>query len=359
MKTFLITLQCRRILCCAVGLSASVLSARADDDTASAWQVRVSANTLFNVSARFKGHPGLPLLTSSHDQPGAANYDNGYVGRDISGDPNLSTYWGYNQSSQQIISGGNVTGLNYQRTTPLAGQSSPSMDADPSVGGEITLRRQLGKWHELRYGLELGASYNHVDLKDNSSYMTTGQRTGYSYGLAAPINAGLFPPAGYQGPHNGLGPVINPTPTAGSSSAVPNAVLVSGSREVNADIFGFRFGPYFELPITKKLSTSVSAGGAVALVHDHVSWTEQLAVNTATDNGYWTGQSSVSGDSVGATAGFYAGADLNYLLSKGWTLFGGIRFQDAGTYSHHIGQGQVDLNLGQTFTVDLGVGYSF
>lgn len=359
MKTFLTTSQCRAILCCAAGLSASVLPALADDDAASSWQVRASANTLFNVSASFKGHPASPLLTSGHDQPGAANYDNGYVGRDVSGDPNLSTYWGYNQSRQQIISGGNVTGLNYERTTPLAGQSSPRMDADPSAGVDITLRRQLGKWHEVRYGLELGASFNQAHLKDDSSYLTAGQRTGYSYGMLAPIDAGLFPPAGYQGPYNGLGPIINPTPTAGQSSMVPGAVQVSGSREVNADIFGFRFGPYLELPITKKLSASVSAGGAVALVHDHVSWSEQLAVNSATVNGYWTGQSSASGDSVGVTAGFYAGADLNYLLSKNWTLFAGARFQDAGTYSHHIGQGQVDLNLGQTVSLEMGVGYSF
>jgi hypothetical protein len=358
MKNFLTSFQCRTILCCAAGLSASVLPALADDAT-SPWQVRVSASTMFNVSASFKGHPALPLVTSSFDQPGAANYDNGYVGRDISGDPNLSTYWGYNQSSQQIVSGGNVTGLNYERTTPLAGQSSPSVDADPSVGADITLRRQLGKWNELRYGLELGASYNHVDLKDDSSYSTAGQRNGYSYGLAAPINAGLFPPTGYQGPYNGLGPVINPTPAAGPSSMVPNAVQVSGSREVDADIFGFRFGPYLEYPITKKLSASVSAGGALALVHDHVSWSEQLAVNTATVNGYWTGQSSVSGDSIGVTAGFYAGADVNYHLCKNWTLFAGARFQDAGTYAHHIGQGEMDLNLGQTFSLELGAGYSF
>ena len=314
---------------------------------------------MFNVSASFRGHPSAPLLVNSHDQPSAANYDNGYVGRDISGDPNYSTYWGYNQSSQQIISSGNVTGLNYERTTALAGQGSPRTDADPSVGADITLRRQLGKWHEMRYGLELGASFNQAHLKSDSSYLTAGQRTGYSYGLAAPIDASLFPPAGYQGPYSGAGLNINPTPTTGQSSIVPNAVLVSGSREVDADIFGFRLGPYLELPITKKLSASISAGGALVLVHDHVSWSEQLAVNTAAVNGYWTGQSSVSGDSVGVTAGFYAGLDVNYLLSKNWTVFAGARFQDAGTYTHHLGDGEMDLNLGQTFSLELGLGYSF
>ena len=359
MKPSLSTSRHQTILYCVASLSVAVLPAIADDDATTPWQVRVSANTMFNVSVSFKGHPVLPVLTSSHDQPGAANYDNGYVGRDISGGPNLSTYWGYNQSSQQIISGGNVTGLNYERTTPLAGQNSLCNDAGPSVGADIMLRRQLGKWNGARYGLELGASFNQAHLNDDSSYSTAGQRTGNSYRMLAPIDAGLFPPAGYQGPQNGLGPIINPTPTAGQSSIVPGAVLASGSREADADIFGLRFGPYLELPISKRLSASVSAGGSIALVRDRVSWVERLAVNTATDSGYWTGQSSVSGDSFGVTAGFYAGADVNYSLSKSWALTGGVRFQDAGTYTHHIGQGQMDLNLSNTFIVSVGVGYSF
>jgi hypothetical protein len=359
MKTFLTATQCRTVLICAVGLATPVMPVLAGQETNSNWQIRFSANTMFNVSASFRGHPAAPLLSNSHDQSGAANYDNGYVGRDVSGDPNYSTYWGYNQSSQQILSGGNVVGLNYERTTPLANAGSPRLDADPSVGGDLNLRREITKWGEVRFGLELGASYNKVDIKDSSSYYTTGQRTAYSYGLAAPMDASLFPPAGYQGPFNGLGPIINPTPTTGQTAMVPNAVLVSGTREVEADIFGFRLGPYIEMPLSKRFSASISAGALVALVHDHVNWSENLAVNTATVSGYWTGSSSVSGDSCGVTAGFYAGADVSFQMSENWSLFAGARFQDAGTYTHHLGDGEMNLNQGQTFSLELGVGYSF
>ncbi len=347
MKSFFTPAQRRKFLWCAAGLSVSVLPALAQDDFTTPWQVRLSANTMLNVTTRFQGHPGQPLVS----------YDNGYVGTDVSGDPNLSTYWGYNQSSQQILSGGNVTGLNYERTTPLANQSSPRGEAGPSAGGEITLRRQLGEWREIRYGLELGAGYNKVHVQADSSYVAPGRRTDYSHGLITPMDPVLIPP-GYQGPYEGAGPNINPTPTVGQTSIIPNAVQISGSREVDADVFGLRFGPYLELPLTQKLSASVSVGGMLALVRDQVSWTEQIIVNTAL-NGDRTGQSSVSGDSCGVTAGFYAGADLNYLLTKQWTLFVGARFQNAGTYTHSIGQGQMDLNLGKTFSVELGVGYSF
>jgi len=189
--------------------------------------------------------------------------------------------------------------------------------------------------------------------------VTDGQRTDYTHGLAAAMPAGLFPPAGYQGPYSGLGPNLNPTPTAGQTTTSVGAVLASGSREVDADIFGFRFGPYLELPITRRFSVSASAGLALALVHDQVWWTEQLAVNTANVNHYWTGQSSVAGDSLGVTAGFYLGAGVNYYLSPKLRLFGGGRFQDAGTYRHEIGQGEMNLDLRQAFNLELGLGYSF
>jgi hypothetical protein len=349
----------RAFLCCGIGLSVIGSAAQADEDAAPPWQLRVSANALFNVSASFKGHPSPQLLTSGHERPGAQNYDNGYAGRDVSSDPNLSTYWGYNQASQQILSGGNVTGLNYERTSFSADQSSRRSDVDPGPGGDIILRRQIGKWSKARFGLDLGFSYNKANAEDDSSYWAAGQRTTYAHGLLAPINAGLFPSAGYQGPHYGLGPILNPTPTVGQTTTVPGAVLVSGSRQVDADLFGVRLGPCLELPISKELLIAISAGGAIALVRDTVSWTERVAVNTATDIGYWTGQSSAAGDSFGVTAGFYAGADVSYLFSKSWALFGGVRFQDAGTYTHQIGQGQMELDLRQTFSVSLGVGYSF
>ena len=76
-------------------------------------------------------------------------------------------------------------------------------------------------------------------------------------------------------------------------------------------------------------------------------------------NGYWTGQSSVSGTSWGVTAGFYAGVDLNYQLSRRWAVVAGAKFLDAGTYTHELGQGQMNLDLGKAFSFNLGAGFSF
>jgi hypothetical protein len=365
MKKYLSASQCRLVLSGCVGVTAALSAARAEegltkiDSSESVWQVSASGNTLLNVSASFRGHPAYPSLSSPNDRPGAANYDNGYVGRDVSGDPNLSTYWGYTQASQQIISGGSVVGLNYERTSALADPSSPRAEADPSYGGEIALRRQIKRWGDVRFGLEFGASYNKVDVKDSGDYFSGAQRTDVAYGFPAPVSTALFPPPGYSGPFNGAGLVINPTPTTGPTVAVPGATLVGGSREVEADVFGLRLGPYFDLPVTEKISFTFSTGLLVAVVHDDVTWSETLAVGSATAPGYWTGASSRSGDSTGVTAGIYVGGGLNFHLTDSWSLIAGVRFQDAGTYQHDIGNGQMDLNLGQAISANLGVGYSF
>src|ERR1043165_3181297 len=129
MKNYLTSNQCRAILCGAVGLATLLTTARAADSGEqyeSKWKVSVSANAMFNLSAKFKGHPALATPSGPNDHPGAANYDNGYVGRDVSDDPNFSSYWGYSDASQQIHSGTDVIGLNYERTTLLGGSSSSS-----------------------------------------------------------------------------------------------------------------------------------------------------------------------------------------------------------------------------------------
>ncbi|MDR3457510.1 MAG: hypothetical protein P4N60_08695 [Verrucomicrobiae bacterium] len=363
MKKYLNPSQCRAVLFglaafSAWGAHAAEGLTKVEPDDAG-WRVSASASLLFNVSTSFKGHPAGPLLTGANDHAGAANYDNGFVGRDVSNDPNLSTYWGYGSSSQQVVAGDNVTGLNFARTSAQASAGSPSKDADVGVGEEITLRRELMGNRHVRGGLELGFAIHKVEFRDTSSYRQSAVRTSYSYNMAGPIPSALFPPGGYQGPYAGAGPVINPTENEGGSSLIPNAVLVSGSREADAGIFGFRLGPYVELPLTKNLSASVSAGGLLVVVVDSVTWSENLSVDSASTPGYWTGSSRASDTSCGAVGGFYAGLDLNWEFTKDWSLVVGAHFQDAGTYAHHLGAGQMDWNLGQMVTANVGVAFSF
>lgn len=363
MKNYLTSNQCRAVLCGVAGLATlltNVQAAESGEPTESKWKVSVSANAMFNLSAKFKGHPGLATPTSPNAQPGAENYDNGFAGLDISGDPNFSSYWGYSDASQQIVSGPDVTGLTFERTTLVGGSSgSSSKDADVSFGGEVLLRRELFKRENLRGGLEFGFSYNPVSVSSSSSYTADGERTSYTYNMAAPIDSTFFPPPGYQGSSSGIGPLINPTPIVGPTTSIPGAVLVTGSRNVDADIFGFRVGPYLELPVTKKFSAAISAGVMVAVIADDVSWTENFSVNTSTTTGFLNSTSSASESSTGVVAGGYVGLDAGYEFTKNWSVVAGARFQSLGSYQHSLGAGKMELDLGSAFSVNVGIGWSF
>ena len=354
-----ITRSRKSLLCyCTAGLTLTALPLLADETDN--WQASFSGSLLLNVSAKFRGHPADYVLTNPNaGGSGAVNYDNGYVGKDISGSSTLSTYWGYQNAGQVVTSGGNATGLNYQSTTLNPGQTSPSANADLTAGGEVQLRRALVSTGGGKLGVELGFSYHHADIKDAGSYDASGLRTSTTYATSAPYDLNLFPPAGYQGPYNGSGPLINPTGTTGAATAAPNAVLVSGTRQVDADLFGFRLGPYFEYPLCDSFKVAASAGGLLMVVNDQANWTESVAVNTAASSGYWIGRSSVSGDSLGVTGGFYVGVDAAWKFADYWSLVGGVKWLDAGTYTQKLGAGQVVLDLSQAVTFNLGLSYSF
>src|SRR6185436_13264431 len=192
--------------------------------------------------------------------------------------------------------------------TAAADSTSPSIDADPSPSGEILARRRIANSSRVTFGAELGASYTRFDLKDNSSYTADGRRTGYAFGLPGPVDPSLFPPSGYQGPFNGLGPVLNLSQTIGQTTTAPGAITVSGSRQIEADVFGFRLGPYLEFPLGEKFAASISGGAVLALINDSVTWSESVSVSSSTANSYWTGQSSASGSRCGVAYGYYVGA---------------------------------------------------
>jgi hypothetical protein len=352
---------CRRKLWCClpVGLVVLLPSLGSGADPDDNYRVSFSLGAAFNVSAKFRGHPGIPNMQNPQGQSGTAYFDNGYVGPDVSGDASLTTFWGYNRADQPIIASGNVLGLNYERTMVTPDSTSPRLDADPSPSGEILVRRRIANSGCVTFGVEFGASYTRFDLDDNSRYTTDGQRTGYSFGLPSPVDADLFPPAGYQGPFNGLGPNLSLGQTTGQTLTIPGAVAVSGTRRVEADILGFRLGPYLEFPFNEKFAASISGGAVVALIADRVTWNENVSVNSATDNGYWTGQTSARGSQCGEAYGYFVSADVSYSVNDQWSTVAGCRFQGLGTYKHKIGEGEMQLDLGQSFIVSLAVRYSF
>jgi len=335
----------------AAPLAAAEPGARNSDGTN---RVAVSFRLGFGISAKFKGiggslQPSAPAAHGRRTPDGDAyNYDDGYLLTDVSGNFGDQTwYWGYDNSSQ--VSGDNIL---LHRTTAPGLPSSGSADADPYPGVEITFNRQLGikeNWRGMRYGLEGAASYLPICLSLNTRFAGNLTRTTDTYAFTP----GTTPPsAPYQGTFDGPGFVIDSNPSSSVTSFIPGTVVERDSFDAN--LFGFRLGPYVEFPVNERLSVHLSAGLAIGLLQSSASWNQTIDIS---------GEGIIalrgSRDSFDILFGPYASAEAAWALNDRWSVHGGLQFQNLGKYNQNLGFRKVELDLSRSLFVVVGVGYSF
>lgn len=311
-----------------------------------------------NISGKFKGtgsslNPNAPASGRRTAKGDPYNYDDGYVLTDASGNAGHQTwYWGYDNSSQINASGANT--IDFHRNTASGFPKQNSGDDSPYVGCEITYNYELGvkeDWHHLRYGLEAAANYMPINFNSGGTYNTTLNQTTDTYGYTP----GTTPPgAPYQGGYGGPGFVINSQRLGSSTTSVPGATL-EAHQNFNANLFGFRLGPYLETPLSEKFSLHTSGGFALGLLDASASWKETLTLPGG--GGIITTRGS--GDDFDVLYGFYAGVDALYQFNESWGLDVGVQYQDLGTYNHNFGGRTAELDLSRSIFVQVGVSYSF
>lgn len=305
----------------------------------------------FNISARFKNITVAPITEpnsprSTPSQPGRPNgdpynYDDGYVLTDVSGNYGGETwYWGYDNSGSQIS--GNTILLS--RTTTTAGGASESFDDNPSLGGELTYNRLLGVKDDARFGVEMAVNYLNLSLRANNTFASATRVTD-----AYPFTPGTTPPdtatGPYQGSFEGPGFVIGDTPVSSST------VVVTGTdrRQLDANLWGIRLGPYLEVPLGEPMNLSISGGLAVGLMDASASWAQTTGSSTL----------SGSGSDFGVLWGGYVSATVTWYLSDNWSLAGGAQYQTLGEYQHSFGGRTAVVDLSKSWFVTLGLSYNF
>ena len=318
----------------------------------------LSARFGLNLSGKFKGvgsafSSGTPLSAGRHTPQGDAyNYDNGYVLTDISGNAGgQSWYWGYDNASQ-VNSGANTIAFNHTVAIGLPSQNSGNDST--SVGAELTYDRELGvreNWHHLRYGVETAFNYAPIEFNSGGVFSAIlSQRTDtYSY-----TSGTTPPPAPYQGSFGGPGFVINVPPISSTTTLIPGATFLA-QQHFEANLWGFRLGPYIEYPLSKKLDVFFTGGLAVGLIDGNASWKETLILpggaGSLTANG--------GGSDISLLYGYYLGLNAAYQLTERWNVEAGVQFQDLGTYDHSFGGRQLALDLSNSIFIQAGVGFSF
>jgi hypothetical protein len=325
----------------------------------------------FNYSASFHGLGGFSGAgASGHGQRtpsgDAFNYDNGYIYADqttSSAHPGYTWYYGYAAGTVQRPSGA-PTEFDLYKSTASANASSSKDACDPQPGVELAYDRQLGHAGPVWWGLEGAFGFTHVDLHDNRTLYENVNRTTTTYqtGGGAVLN-----PAPFQGTVTGPGPndangwpLVALAPVGTSSQTIAGAATITGERELDAQIFSARFGPYVDLPLSRRWMLSFSGGLLIMDVVSQFTFNETVSINPSASLVTVPGEQhhgSITSSDV--LLGAYAGGNVSFALSERVRLLAGAQFQTADNFSQTVAGKTAVLNLGQAIFANVGVSYSF
>ena len=299
-----------------------------------------------NSSVEFKGFAAAPKLPSGI-------FDDGYVldsSRQTAGPnsaPDGRTWnWGYDNPAQ--VQGDTLL---LTHSYPQAGTDSHKLD-DLVSGFELTYSLELyrgGSDESFHFGMEAAFNYSALSIKSTwaHSMNTVRDTTAYQLGGVVPPYDPLTGQT-YQGNYGGPGPTIplNGTP---SQITIPNGPPMTTYRELVANTYGLRLGPYFESPLYKKLSGTVGMGLAIGLADGELRYADTVQSlplsGTATD--------------FSTLVGWYFGGGLSYKWSDSWSLFYNAQYQWLPDYTLTAGPTEARINAGNGLFQTIGIRYSF
>jgi hypothetical protein len=323
----------------------------------------------FNIRTSFKHIGRFAPATNPGSTNGLSNhfYDDGYnlvdssqnkhfAGVDANGNPifKQGTWdFGFNNFAGQVHGNGEPDGTIDMHSLSSAGGTSAERSNDPRPGFVLTFGRELYRDEQDRWRAGLDWSFGYTDYVIEDSHPLNAKATEltdtYSlFGDQLPTQPSYSQDTGGSPNHN----IIGDVPTRSLSSA---AVPVSGTRKFGADIFAFRLGPYFEVPLNKTFSFSLEGGAALVYVYSSFQFNEEVATPA--------GLLNVKGHGVhdGIQLGGYVGGKISAALSDQVSLFAGAQWLDAGSYvhrNHSTGEAAV-LDLSQSVFFTTRIGYSF
>jgi len=324
-----------------------VSTVRAQDDDF--WgRFSLGERSAFNISASFSGVGGFTAPGVSGT--GVQSYNDGYVA-DVNSPTVLHTAdWGYDNASQitSQLPGGDVVMRSSSSQAVSAGdagngaQSGMELDyTQPLVAGKF--------WH---LGWDAAFDWTGIHIQDSRPMSGDVVTTAQIFALGA-----VFPP---NAPYSGSGlpgqPLLSTTaiPDPSGDSTQIGAASITGTRKIDADLFGVKLGPSLEFPLGKYFSIGLGGGFAFGVIDSEFSYDE-----TVTVAGLGTQTHAASGHTDGWVSGGYARAQANLHLDKRVSLFSGVEFDDLGVFNQTVGGETAHLDLSRTVYVTGGISINF
>ena len=285
-----------------------------------------------------RSNPGPPTGGVDHE------YDDGYVRVDSTNNGlDLTWNWGFERPEQ-------VVGDDLEmRSSSTMADGRRSTD-DVQHGFEVTYGRELGVVRKARWGFEGALNYTYVGLKESGSAPVTTVTTVDTYDVSG---IDPFDPPGSQTPYRGTfagpGTLIPDAPISRRQEITAGGAVVTGKRELDANVFGMRIGPYIDLPLSSKWLVTLNAGFALVSVSSDFKFSEALF-----------GQTLRGSDAdFEVLPGGYVGANISFEVARATRLFAGAEYQYVGDFTQDAGGKRAKLELGNTVFVKAGISYSF
>jgi len=315
--------------------------------------VKLGFRGIGGVKSSFGGHGTIPTDAFIGDPTGAnqdREYHDGFVRPDShtlvdpsgNGAPaqvTTTNTWSFTDASQ-ATSGGLIT-LNNGSQSPNDGlmamhsytastddASFRKKDPGPAFGVELTAEREMGTLFKsrVRWGLIAGFSVNQIYATtkgDIAAKITTTTDYYDLHGQAAPA-------AGYVGPVSSLG-AIDPSVLLGNEPVARTDQTTTGTMQNQWKLRGaymtFRAGPTLFVPVTSRLSATVSAGAV--LVYVGTTYDVQQSFKPETGD---VMSNDVSDGASNFLPGYYADANLQYTMTENSGLYVGAVYQSSGKY---------------------------
>lgn len=320
-------------------------------------RIGINYRPMFNVSAQFQ-NVGFPPTSVPPPGGGAVDrfYDDGYVRPETTGlatgsPDGYTSYWSY-QNSGQVV--GNNLLMSSASSAGTGGATDPFSDG-PQQGFEMSYSWVGGPAGPFVWGVEGGFGFSGLNIRDGRSFTTDVNVTTDAYDISnlAP-GGGPPPPPGTPSTGRGGTSALILVDPASRSVANYAGSTINGYRDIDANVFDLRVGPYAEYSFTDRFSAGIGAGLAVAFVNSTFSYEESLAL----PGGDLLSRSG-NGTESDTLIGPYVSANLAYTVGDAWQVFGGAQFRSLGTFEQSVNGASVKVDFGNAVYAIFGVGFSF
>lgn len=324
------------------------------------WRFGMSLAPMLNIDTEFSGLGGFvnPLPVQPIAAGTTYNYDNGFVGVDVSGNAGGETWnWGYENASQYDPTGGGS--INYSISNSAAnarasdnGETAPGIDLFAYYEMDDVILPSSLSSYKAKWGLRFGLHAAEANFRNGATLSSGVTSTNDRFALNGTIPP-VAPYAGLFDPGIGGAPLLSDNPTRNATSSASGA-LITGSRALDLFVTTFGVGPYLELQVNEKCNVFFEGGVNLALTHG-----DYFQTSSTTISGVGTQNTATSAEETELLMGVYLGTSLSYQLSDDFSLYGSMRYQLLDQFEVRAGSSSAETSFGGALILSFGVMYQY